>query len=267
MSTLKSKQSSKILVSPSWTAGRCANSFNWLRAKFHWLSLCIGWIDGFNGCILQPVQGGINVENPATASGLKSKIQRPLMEALELMDRVKKGYHNNWSFTKAQNHPRIPSCWDNVRGWKPATAPGLPQRPEALCEFWKTKPSRCSKADEHSKECATTNNYSILGNKENSDTQMVFPLKYWDGLTAPADTVVTAIDKTSNPNQVLSLETPHWGAWDCISKHLRQRSKSHTLGSGNRCNKPHFFTFLADGNSFCWCVYNPAIAIICKLDC
>ena len=47
--------------------------------------------------------------------------------------------------------------------------------------------------------------YSIVGNKRNSDTQMVLRLKCWDDLTAPADTVVMAIDKKSNPNQVETL--------------------------------------------------------------
>ena len=43
------------------------------------------------------------------------------------------------------------------------------------------------------------------GNKRNSDTQMVLRLKYWDDLTAPADTVVMAIDKKSNSNQLETL--------------------------------------------------------------
>ena len=45
--------------------------------------------------------------------------------------------------------------------------------------------------------------------KETLTHRMVVRLKYWDDLTAPADTVVMAIDKTSNPNQVETLETPH----------------------------------------------------------
>lgn len=78
--------------------------------------------------------------------------------------------------------------------------------------------------------------------------KLVVRLKYWDGLTVPADTVVMAIPISL---QLETLETPHWGAWDCISKclwHLRQRLKLHSLGTGNRCNKTHL-TSLVNSNS------------------
>ena len=113
------------------------------------LTKSLHWLDQRGPQQVHPASR-FKVGNPATASGLKSKIVAPhgglgtngvvyKKDTKQQLILYTKGSEPSiFRFRVSASGKAKPSCWDNVSGWKmPATASCLHQRSERLQEFFK----------------------------------------------------------------------------------------------------------------------------------